>query len=205
MVDVMHTGTPTSKVARGEVNPTHENFLSYNQRSKIILLIPHHSVKLFNMMKAGQVNLCLAILGPIVLVGVVSIGVLWSRITAIPETPIVPLGYWGPGSFKPDDLQIVPFSVNVSQEDLDDLWRRLDNTRKLTEPSEGTGFTYGFNTTYLNTIIRYWRDEYNWSERQALLNEFPQFRTRIGGINIHFVHIKPDLDKLKGKLSKYNR
>ncbi|XP_043492467.1 juvenile hormone epoxide hydrolase 2-like, partial [Polistes fuscatus] len=74
---------------------------------------------------------------------------------------------------------------------IDDLNKRLENPRLNVEPLEGVGWTYGLPATYLKNIIEYWRTKYNWNERQALLNKYPQFVTNIQGLDIHFYHVKP--------------
>ena len=42
----------------------------------------------------------------------------------------------------------------------------------------------------MREICSYWRDEYDWREREARLNEFAQFRTEIDGLGIHFIHVR---------------
>lgn len=49
------------------------------------------------------------------------------------------------------------------------------------EPLEGAAWTYGFPAPYLKKIIAYWHNKYNWTERQSLLNKYPQFVTNIQG------------------------
>lgn len=64
---------------------------------------------------------------------------------------------------------------------IDDLKQRLANKRELVEPLEDAAWTYGISTTYLKDVLEYWRTKYNWSERQALLNKYPQYVTNIQG------------------------
>ena len=81
--------------------------------------------------------------------------------------------------------------IDVSAKVLDDLKYRLTHRKTYVQPLEDTAWTYGISTKYLNTVLDYWRDEYNWTERQALLNKYPQFITTIQGLDIHFYHVKP--------------
>lgn len=61
------------------------------------------------------------------------------------------------------------------------------------QPSlEGTNFEYGFNPTTLKKVIEFWKNKYNWREREAKLNNMPQYVTQVAGLNIHFVHAKPE-------------
>lgn len=43
---------------------------------------------------------------------------------------------------------------------------------------------------YLKELTEYWRTNYDWRRHEALLNEFPQFTTEIGGQTIHFLHVR---------------
>lgn len=56
---------------------------------------------------------------------------------------------------------------------------------------EGVNFEYGFNTAFLQKVLDYWMNSYNWRKRENHLNTFPQFKTNINGLNIHFIHLKP--------------
>lgn len=49
------------------------------------------------------------------------------------------------------------------------------------EPLEDVAWTYGISTTYLTNILEYWSTKYNWSERETLLNKYPQYVTNIQG------------------------
>ncbi|NP_001128399.1 epoxide hydrolase 1 precursor [Nasonia vitripennis] len=111
------------------------------------------------------------------------------------EVPDLPNQYWGPGKPVPDPKDIKPFKIDVPKEVIDDLNKRLDSTRSFVEPLEGSAWTYGISSTYLKTVLNHWRKKYNWSQRQALLNKYPQFKTKIQGLDIHFYHVKPQVPK----------
>lgn len=61
----------------------------------------------------------------------------------------------------------------------------------MTKPLDGIGFQYGFNTNYLNKILKFWKTEYKWKVREEFLNKFAHFKTKISGLDIHFMHVKP--------------
>src|SRR6185437_11809018 len=92
--------------------------------------------------------------------------------------------------------EIKSFKIDVQQKVLDDLASRLKNTRWTDEP-ENAGWNYGINPKYLHELVTYWQTSYNWRNQEAFINTFPQFKTEIDGINIHFIHVKG-----KGKNSK---
>ncbi|GAA0343315.1 epoxide hydrolase [Actinoallomurus spadix] len=86
-------------------------------------------------------------------------------------------------------MEITPFSVEVPQEDLDDLRDRLGQTRWPDE-LPGVGWDYGVARSYLRDLVAYWTDEYDWRVHEARLNEIPQFTTTIDGQNVHFLHAR---------------
>jgi len=92
--------------------------------------------------------------------------------------------------------EIKSFKIDVQQKVLDDLALRLKNTRWTDEP-ENAEWNYGINPKYLHELVTYWQTSYNWRNQEAFINTFPQFKTEIDGINIHFIHVKG-----KGKNSK---
>ncbi|XP_029965820.1 LOW QUALITY PROTEIN: epoxide hydrolase 1 [Salarias fasciatus] len=101
-------------------------------------------------------------------------------------------GWWGPGP-RPtaeEDDSIRPFTITTSDEELQDLHRRIDHTRPV--PSlEDSRFTYGFNSQYLSTVVSYWRNDFDWRRQVQKLNQYPHYKTTIEGIDVHYLHVKP--------------
>jgi pimeloyl-ACP methyl ester carboxylesterase len=85
--------------------------------------------------------------------------------------------------------QLTPFKIDVPQVVLEDLAARLKQTRWTDEPANA-GWNYGTNPAYLRELAAYWQTQYDWRKQEAALNQFPQFKTVIDGIGIHFLHIK---------------
>nr|XP_045000071.1 epoxide hydrolase 1-like [Jaculus jaculus] len=89
-------------------------------------------------------------------------------------------GWWGPGA-KPtseEDESIHPFKVDTSDEEIEDLYQRIDKFRG-SPPLEGSRFHYGFNSNYLKKIVSYWRNEFDWRKQVEMLNKYPHFKTNI--------------------------
>ena len=82
---------------------------------------------------------------------------------------------------------IVPFTIDVSDDVLEDLQARLTDAR-FPDELEGAGWTYGANLAYMRELVAYWRDEYDWREQERRLNRFDHFKTNIDGLDIHFIH-----------------
>jgi pimeloyl-ACP methyl ester carboxylesterase len=85
--------------------------------------------------------------------------------------------------------EIVPFRVHVADEDLADLRDRLARTR-WAEPATVEDWSQGVPLPYLQDLCRHWADGYDWRAREARLNTFPQFRTELDGLGIHFLHVR---------------
>lgn len=86
------------------------------------------------------------------------------------------------------DLTIDPFAVAIDQADLDDLHRRLDRTR-YADQLAGDGWAQGTPVEHLRDTVAAWLD-FDWRAVEERLNAYPQFRTRIDGQTIHFLHIR---------------
>ncbi|XP_060100495.1 epoxide hydrolase 1-like [Heteronotia binoei] len=102
-------------------------------------------------------------------------------------------GWWGAGVRSPRDKEdegIRPFQVKTSEKEIQDLYQRLDQAR-YTPPLEGSAFNYGFNSNYLQRVISYWRNQFDWQKQVKILNQYPHYKTTIEGIEIHFIHVKP--------------
>ena len=82
---------------------------------------------------------------------------------------------------------IVPFTIDVPDDVLEDLQARLEDTR-FPDELEGADWTYGANLAYMRELVAYWRDDYDWREQERRLNRFDHFKTNIDGLDIHFIH-----------------
>ncbi len=84
---------------------------------------------------------------------------------------------------------IEPFQIHASDEAIDDLKRRLAATRW---PNRETvdDWSQGIPLSYVQEVCAYWAEKYDWRDREARLNRFPQFKTTIDGVDIHFVHVR---------------
>ena len=93
------------------------------------------------------------------------------------------------GQTRAADEAIVPFKIQVPEETLRDLkdgWLAHAFPRKFQQPAGTTAPT----STYLKSLVAYWRDRFDWRAQERKLNEFDQFKTTIDGLEIHFIHQK---------------
>ena len=88
---------------------------------------------------------------------------------------------------------VSPFEVEISGDAVADLRDRLRRTR-WPEPATVEDWSQGVPLEYLQDVCRYWSDAFDWSGLEQRLNEFPQFRTTIDGLGIHFLHVRSPHD-----------
>ncbi len=84
---------------------------------------------------------------------------------------------------------IRPFSINVPEEDLDELRRRIAAMR-WPERETVTDESQGVQLATIQELARYWGTDYDWRKVEAKLNALPQFMTEIDGLGIHFIHVR---------------
>jgi pimeloyl-ACP methyl ester carboxylesterase len=92
-------------------------------------------------------------------------------------------------AFGQKNEEIVPFFYHAPQSALDDLKQRLAQTR-WPERETTNDWSEGVPLEKLRTLVDYWRTDYDWRRCEEALNRFPQFRTKIDGPGIHFIHVR---------------
>jgi pimeloyl-ACP methyl ester carboxylesterase len=97
-----------------------------------------------------------------------------------------------PRPAEPDAAEentIRPFQIDVPEDELIDLRRRIEATRwpekeTVDDPSQGV------QLATIQALARYWATEYDWRKCEAKLKALPKFITEIDGVDIHFVHVR---------------
>jgi len=84
-------------------------------------------------------------------------------------------------------MSVKPFSIHVKQEVLDDLNYRLDHVR-WPDQLKDSGWEHGTDINYLQSLVSYWRNHFDWRKEESELNRLSQFHCDVDGIDIHFVH-----------------
>jgi pimeloyl-ACP methyl ester carboxylesterase len=88
-----------------------------------------------------------------------------------------------------DEAEIRPFLVDMPDEAIADLRRRIAATRWPSRELVADR-SQGVQLTTIQELCRYWATDYDWRRCEAQLNALPQFITRIDGEDIHFIHVK---------------
>ena len=85
--------------------------------------------------------------------------------------------------------EIRPFHVDIPDEALEDMRRRIAATRWPTKEFVPDR-SQGVQLKTLHELARYWTSEYDWRKCEARMNALPQFKTEIDGVEIHFIHVR---------------
>jgi pimeloyl-ACP methyl ester carboxylesterase len=88
-----------------------------------------------------------------------------------------------------DGTAIPAFHVDVQEEALEDLRRRIAATRWPTKELVPDR-SQGVQLATMQELARYWATDYDWRKAEAKLNALPQFTTEIDGAHIHFIHVR---------------
>jgi pimeloyl-ACP methyl ester carboxylesterase len=83
--------------------------------------------------------------------------------------------------------EIRPFTIDVPDELLDDLRRRLHATR-WPDREVVDDWSQGIPLAYVRDVCEHWADTYDWRARESALNRFDQYVTEVAGLDVHFVH-----------------
>ena len=96
---------------------------------------------------------------------------------------------------RPNREQVVsteairPFRSNISRSDVADMRRRLAATR-WPDAETVSDDSQGAQLAKLQDLVCYWATDYDWRKGEAKLNTFPQFKSQIDGVEIHFIHVR---------------
>jgi microsomal epoxide hydrolase len=77
----------------------------------------------------------------------------------------------------------------VPDEVLNDLVSRLTRAR-FPNQLDGIGWEQGTELGYLESLVRYWRRDFDWRAAEAKINAFEHLATAIDGQRIHVLHAK---------------
>jgi pimeloyl-ACP methyl ester carboxylesterase len=87
------------------------------------------------------------------------------------------------------ETEIRPFQVDIPEEELAELRRRIEATR-LPSKELVEDRSQGVQLATIQALARYWATDYDWRKAEAKLNALPQFTTEIDGVEIHFIHVR---------------
>jgi pimeloyl-ACP methyl ester carboxylesterase len=89
----------------------------------------------------------------------------------------------------PTSTLVRPFTVSISDSEIDDLMRRLAGTR-WPDPETVGDWSQGVRVENARSLVEHWERGYDWRRLESELNRYPQFLTEIDGLDIHFLHVR---------------
>jgi pimeloyl-ACP methyl ester carboxylesterase len=87
------------------------------------------------------------------------------------------------------ETEIRPFHVEIPEDELAELRRRIAATRWPSQELVADR-SQGVQLATLQALARYWTTDYDWRKTEAKLNALSQFTTEIDGVDIHFIHVR---------------
>ena len=93
-------------------------------------------------------------------------------------------------TLPPERAAPQPFRIEIAQGVLNDLCKRLADTRWPDEVSHPAGHPVGIELSAVQDLAAYWRDGYDWRKEESLLNALPQFTVESEGVLLHYVHAR---------------
>jgi epoxide hydrolase len=88
-----------------------------------------------------------------------------------------------------ETVDLKPFQVDIEDAVVADLHDRLSRTR-WPDQIPDSGWERGSDVRYMRELCEYWRTEFDWPAQQARINQWPQFKARVDGLDLHFIHVR---------------
>src|ERR1700730_13549255 len=89
----------------------------------------------------------------------------------------------------PSPALVRPFTVSISDSEIDDVKQRQARTR-WPDPETVGDWSQGVRVENARSLVDYWERGYDWRRFESELNRFPQFLPEIDGLDIHFIHVR---------------
>lgn len=86
--------------------------------------------------------------------------------------------------------EVHPYTVAVPQQRLESIAAKLAVAEVGYAPADDSGWKYGTDAAWLQSLLTHWRTRYDWRAREAALNKAGLFEARIDDIDIRFIHIR---------------
>jgi pimeloyl-ACP methyl ester carboxylesterase len=84
-------------------------------------------------------------------------------------------------------FSVEPFRISVGTDVLEDLRARIRATR-WPDPAPGSPWSQGTDRGYLQDLLAYWADGFDWPAQERALNRYRHYITDVDGVRVHFVH-----------------
>jgi len=91
------------------------------------------------------------------------------------------------GDISLSNTDIREFNISIPDRDITDLKQRLSLSR-IPDQLDDISWEYGTDKPYLQSLVDYWENDFDWRIQESMLNSFDQYKTIIDDIDIHFIH-----------------
>ena len=83
-------------------------------------------------------------------------------------------------------MDINAFEINFSDVEIQNVKTKVASFPWHEMPKDG-GWSFGTNIDYMKNLADYWTKEYDWKSQEARLNQFPNYKTKVDDLDIHFI------------------
>ena len=83
-------------------------------------------------------------------------------------------------------MDINAFEINFSNVEIQNVKTKVASFPWHEMPKDG-GWSFGTNIDYMKKLADYWTKEYDWKSQEVRLNQFPNYKTKVDDLDIHFI------------------
>ena len=83
-------------------------------------------------------------------------------------------------------MDINAFEIYFSDVEIQNIKTKVASFPWHEMPKDG-GWSFGTNIDYMKNLADYWTKEYDWKSQEARLNQFPNYKTKVDDLDIHFI------------------
>ncbi|MDC3081371.1 epoxide hydrolase [Paracoccaceae bacterium] len=83
-------------------------------------------------------------------------------------------------------MVINAFEINFSDVEIQNVKTKVASFPWHEMPKDG-GWSFGANIDYMKNLADYWTKEYDWKSQEVRLNQFPNYKTKVDDLDIHFI------------------
>ncbi len=83
-------------------------------------------------------------------------------------------------------MDINAFEINFSNVEIQNVKTKVASFPWHEMPKDG-GWSFGTNIDYMKNLADYWTKEYDWKSQEVRLNQFPNYKTKVDDLDIHFI------------------
>ena len=87
------------------------------------------------------------------------------------------------------------FKIHFEEDKLEELRKKIEEARLPKTTIKNKNYNLGVESDYLQPLLEYWCNGYDWYAKENELNQYPQYTCEIDDLTIHFFHIRSNKEK----------